>query len=97
MTHSEIVSFIWGVADLIRDTFKRGKYQDYPQRRPFDAEAILMVDARPRKKGDTMYVFARSSAHAPQGPIFHGAKPGSPARVLCALGWEAGAAAMRAR
>lgn len=22
------VSFIWGVADLIRDTFKRGKYQD---------------------------------------------------------------------
>ncbi len=28
MTHSEIVSFLWGVADLIRDTFKRGKYQD---------------------------------------------------------------------
>lgn len=28
MTHAEIVSFIWGVADLIRDTFKRGKYQD---------------------------------------------------------------------
>src|ERR1700687_1080993 len=28
MHHSEIVSFIWGVADLIRDTFKRGKYQD---------------------------------------------------------------------
>jgi len=28
MTHSEIVSFIWGVADLIRDTFRRGKYQD---------------------------------------------------------------------
>ena len=28
MTHSEIVSFIWGVADLIRDTFTRGKYQD---------------------------------------------------------------------
>ncbi|MDE0443420.1 MAG: class I SAM-dependent DNA methyltransferase [Gammaproteobacteria bacterium] len=28
MNHSEIVSFIWGVADLIRDTFKRGKYQD---------------------------------------------------------------------
>jgi type I restriction enzyme M protein len=26
--HSEIVSFLWGVADLIRDTFKRGKYQD---------------------------------------------------------------------
>lgn len=28
MNHSEIVSFIWGVADLIRDAFKRGKYQD---------------------------------------------------------------------
>ena len=28
MNHNEIVSFIWGVADLIRDTFKRGKYQD---------------------------------------------------------------------
>ncbi len=28
MNHSEIVSWIWGVADLIRDTFKRGKYQD---------------------------------------------------------------------
>jgi len=28
LNHSQIVSFIWGVADLIRDTFKRGKYQD---------------------------------------------------------------------
>lgn len=28
MNHSEIVSFLWGVADLIRDHFKRGKYQD---------------------------------------------------------------------
>ena len=28
MSHSEIVSFTWGVADLIRDSFKRGKYQD---------------------------------------------------------------------
>ena len=28
MNHSQIVSFIWGVADLIRDLFKRGKYQD---------------------------------------------------------------------
>ena len=28
MNHCEIVSFLWGVADLIRDTFKRGKYQD---------------------------------------------------------------------
>ena len=28
MTYTQIISFIWGVADLIRDTFKRGKYQD---------------------------------------------------------------------
>ncbi len=28
MNHSQIISFIWGVADLIRDDFKRGKYQD---------------------------------------------------------------------
>lgn len=28
MNHSEIVSSLWGVADLIRDSFKRGRYQD---------------------------------------------------------------------
>ena len=28
MTHTQIVSFIWDVANLIRDSFKRGKYQD---------------------------------------------------------------------
>ncbi len=28
MSYSEIVSFLWNVANLIRDTFKRGKYQD---------------------------------------------------------------------
>jgi type I restriction enzyme M protein len=28
MNHSESVSILWGVADLIRDTFKRGKHQD---------------------------------------------------------------------
>jgi type I restriction enzyme M protein len=28
VNHTEIVSFLWGVADLIRDDFKRGKYQD---------------------------------------------------------------------
>jgi type I restriction enzyme M protein len=26
--HSEITNFIWSVADLLRDAFKRGKYQD---------------------------------------------------------------------
>ena len=28
MNQSQIESFIWGVADLIRDTVKRGKYQE---------------------------------------------------------------------
>jgi type I restriction enzyme M protein len=28
MNYNEIVSFVWGVADLVRDTFKRGKCQD---------------------------------------------------------------------
>ncbi|MBE0418155.1 MAG: SAM-dependent DNA methyltransferase [Coriobacteriia bacterium] len=28
LTHAEIVSFIWSIADLLRDSFKRGKYQD---------------------------------------------------------------------
>ena len=28
LNHSDIVSFLWGVADLIRDSFKRGKYQE---------------------------------------------------------------------
>lgn len=28
MNHSQIVAFLWGIADIIRDTFKRGKYQD---------------------------------------------------------------------
>jgi type I restriction enzyme M protein len=27
-SHSQMVNFLWGIADLIRDTFKRGKYQD---------------------------------------------------------------------
>jgi len=28
MNHGQIVSFLWDVADLIRDTFRRGRYQD---------------------------------------------------------------------
>ncbi len=28
MNHSEIVAFLWSTADLLRDYFKRGKYQD---------------------------------------------------------------------
>ena len=28
MNYGQICGFIWGIADLIRDAFKRGKYQD---------------------------------------------------------------------
>lgn len=28
MNHNEIVTFLWTVADLIRDAFKPSKYQD---------------------------------------------------------------------
>src|SRR5436190_5848847 len=28
MSYSEIVSFLWGIADLIRDSFRRGEYQN---------------------------------------------------------------------
>ena len=28
MNHSETVSFFWGAANLIRDTFTHGKYQE---------------------------------------------------------------------
>ena len=49
MNHSEIVSFLWGVADLIRDTFKRGKYQDVIL--PFTVLRRLdCVLARPKQK-----------------------------------------------
>ncbi len=27
-THAERVNFLWGIAELLRDHFKRGKYQD---------------------------------------------------------------------
>jgi len=61
MNHSEIVSFLWGVADLIRDTFKRGKYQDVilplTVLRRLDCvladtkEAVLQRQAELRSKG----------------------------------------------
>ena len=28
MHHNQIVSFLWSIADLIRDSFRRGHYQD---------------------------------------------------------------------
>jgi type I restriction enzyme M protein len=61
MNHSEIVSFLWGVADLIRDTFKRGKYQDvvlpFTVLRRLDCvlaptkEKVLAAQARYKGKG----------------------------------------------
>ena len=61
MNHSEIVSFLWGVADLIRDSFKRGKYQDVilplTVLRRLDCvlgptkEAVLQRQARLRARG----------------------------------------------
>ena len=61
MNHSEIVSFLWGVADLIRDSFKRGKYQDVilplTVLRRLDCvlgptkEAVLQRQARLRTRG----------------------------------------------
>ena len=61
MNHSEIVSFLWGVADLIRDSFKRGKYQDIilplTVLRRLDCvlgptkEAVLQRQARLRARG----------------------------------------------
>src|SRR5262249_58640806 len=61
MNQSEIVSFLWGVADLIRDTFKRGKYQDVilplTVLRRLDCvlaptkEKVLATQARLRGKG----------------------------------------------
>jgi type I restriction enzyme M protein len=61
MNHGEIVSFIWGVADLTRDTFKRGKYQDVilpltvPRRIDYvlasTKEEVLKRQAELRRKG----------------------------------------------
>jgi type I restriction enzyme M protein len=61
MNHSQIVSFIWGIADLIRDTFKRGKYQDvilpFTVLRRLDCvlaptkEKVLETNARLRERG----------------------------------------------
>ena len=28
MSYGEVVSFIWSIADLIRDSFRRGEYQN---------------------------------------------------------------------
>src|SRR5881392_784649 len=28
MSYAEVVSFLWGIADLIRDSFRRGEYQN---------------------------------------------------------------------
>ena len=61
MNNGEIVSFVWGVADLIRDTFRRGHYQDVIlpltilRRLDCGAQDILKI-LRDFKDGDTRLV-----------------------------------------
>ena len=61
MNHNQIVTFIWGVADLIRDSFRRGRYQDvilpFTVLRRLDCvlaptkDKVLQVDAKMKTKG----------------------------------------------
>jgi hypothetical protein len=67
MTYSEIVSFLWSIADLIRDSFRRGEYQNdssadrsAPSRLRFGCHE----SARPRSECET----ARQ-AHVPDAWI----------------------------
>jgi hypothetical protein len=46
VNHSRIVSFILGVADLIRDTFKRGKYQQELRTAHIAAAVTGKIDVR---------------------------------------------------
>ncbi len=72
MNHSQIVSFLWGVADLIRDTFKRGKYQDVilplTVLRRLDCvlaptkEKVLEVEARYKGQLDNLDGLLRSAS-----------------------------------
>lgn len=48
VNHSEIVSFLWGVADLIRDSCKRGKYQESSFR--FNRYFYCYTPPRPREE-----------------------------------------------
>jgi type I restriction enzyme M protein len=79
MNHSEIVSFIWDVANLIRDTFKRGKYQDVvlplTVLRRLDCvlaptkEAVLEGQAEYRGQLDNLHSqLCRASGFAEPGP-----------------------------
>lgn len=70
MTYNEIVNFLWGVADLIRDSFKRGKYADVilplTVLRRIDAvlapkkEAVLEANAKYQGKLDNIDDYLRS-------------------------------------
>ena len=72
MNHGEIVGFLWSVADLIRDTFKRGKYQDVilplTVLRRLDCvlaptkSKVLATQARFRGKLDDLYPLLRKEA-----------------------------------
>ena len=72
MNHNQLVTFIWGVADLIRDVFRRGKYQDvilpFTVLRRLDCvlaptkQAVLEEERRLGEKG-----LANQGPSAPQG------------------------------
>ena len=72
---SEKANFLWGVADLIRDTFKRGKYQDvilpFTVLRRIDCvlaptkQEVLAVNARLKGKIENLYPqLCRASGYA---------------------------------
>lgn len=51
MNHSEISSFIWGTADLLRSSFKQHEYGDIIL--PFTVMRRLDVVLEPTKKADS--------------------------------------------
>ena len=61
MNHSEIVGFLWRVADLIRDPFKRGKYQDVilPLTVLRRLDCVLLIPAKPKPHPGLWFCYAR--------------------------------------
>jgi predicted transcriptional regulator of viral defense system len=90
VNHSEIVGFLWGVADLIRDTFKRGKYQDVIL--PLTVLRRLDCVLAPTKDGDKHHALAITARAVPHAIVcllsalsFHGIGTQLPADVWVAI------------
>ena len=89
MNHGEIVSFLWGIADLIRDAFRRGRYQDVilplTVLRRLDCvlahhkEKVLKRQAELRGKGDQTLVGEAPRGVPPYLTLPASARPGSTA------------------